>query len=645
MQDTGNKLYLFYANLTINIEKPHSPCQKIQCSIRNSLPIAIKRNKWIYFSNIVSMTDLQQSRWVNYFHNNIFFKENFYTVPLYDCSLITGMATTHEINNVDSLNYFNFECYQQARYMFDRNQRSILFDMKEKGYPVPFPRELVLRIDSAVKFYQLMRNYYTKKSTFDYYGTPLAKLEYWWGKYLDFAGVSSNELRIIMELSLNCVTNFLSMAQTLFEDKIIERIELPDTFDTPLSYIQLMESILSYLNVANYKNESENNYTVITTERTDKIRNYFVICKKYLNFLWNNKEHIRTYWKFDKLSYKINRIRSRFNCHITLIDHLDPTLQKLMVRFINLTHAVSERETFISYQWGLSSGENILLRMFTKLWFVLQRNTYDEESSDTITKESAEKSPFSERKEAIVNALYSNYDRLHGYDRNKATIDCDSVILFLDEADLSFHPEWQRVFIATLTEYLPRLYQNPYYEGAKSGCRDIQIILTTHSPLLLGDFPAASVIYLKKDEKGFVSIDSNSKLQPFGQNLYTLLKDGFYLQNGTMGELARRKIASVLHDVQAIQSRDDSLQASLIDEISLDEWEKQLDDHLNKIVKYLPEGILRRKLEEEIAICRQIIWKKRNPDAKEREKQRLKEDIARLQQRLSELENGGESSQ
>ena len=92
---------------------------------------------------------------------------------------------------------------------------------------------------------------------------------------------------------------------------------------------------------------------------------------------------------------------------------------------------------------GLSSGESILLHLFTKLRYLLQGNIYDEESTDFITEESAQKVMLAQRKEFIVNCFEDDEE-----------LRCDSIFLFLDEADLSLHPEWQRMFIATLTEFL-----------------------------------------------------------------------------------------------------------------------------------------------------------------------------------------------
>ena len=78
---------------------------------------------------------------------------------------------------------------------------------------------------------------------------------------------------------------------------------------------------------------------------------------------------------------------------------------------------------------------------------------------------------------------------------------------------------------------------------------------------------------------------------------------------------------------------------------ALVEWEERLEAHRRKTVRYLPQGIIRNKLEEEIAVVLAIINRRRNPERKEQKKQKLREDIARLQHQLYKLENGEEVSQ
>ena len=200
------------------------------------------------------------------------------------------------------------------------------------------------------------------------------------------------------------------------------------------------------------------------------------------------------------------------------------------------------------------------------------------------------------------------------------------------------------MFVAVLAEYLPRLYRNPYYEGTDRGCRDIQIILTTHSPLMLGDFPSSAVLYLKKNAVGCVTVECSSTLQPFGQNLYTILKDGFYLRNGTIGGLAQKKIKQVLADIQHIREMQEEKREKglCMDDSQIEEWKALLEDHQKKTVKYISEGILRSKLEEEISVALAAMTEGRGQKDRERKKQALKEDIARLQRQLEELERGEE---
>ena len=601
LQDTEKHLHLVYTWDRVEIDTAFI-CEKVAYS-EDCVPLtSIRKTKLLYFSNTISLEDMEQYYGMR---NN-----NLYTDPLYDCSLCASMIRAQEASNVTSDNralesqlftYFTFESYQEARYLFDRNQRNILLHMRNQGYPVPFPRELNLEIYSSLERLKKVNDAIGGRSQADDYSN-------WCQQYNNFSYLSQNRYFILTELSLNCMVNFLLEVNGLLQYSDMEQVILPEEFTNSWSYIKTMNSAFA---------------PNLVSDNNSQLQDYYQTCKKYIQFLWNNAEHIQRYWKLDK-----------GRCHIILGEHLDPILQELMIRFVDINRAVSMHDYFVIYHWGLSSGESILLHLFTKLRYLLQGNIYDEESTDFITEESAQKVMLAQRKEFIVNCFEDDEE-----------LRCDSIFLFLDEADLSLHPEWQRMFIATLTEFLLCLYQNPYYEGADSGCWNIQIILTTHSPLMLGDFPAASVLYLKKNKDGFFTAESNSALQPFGQNLYILLKDGFYLQNGTIGALAQKKIKSVLEDIQAIKNLEHHMPTNAYNTEQLDEWEERLEAHRRKTVRYLPQGIIRNKLEEEIAVVLAIINRRRNPERKEQKKQKLREDIARLQHQLYKLENGEEVSQ
>ena len=122
---------------------------------------------------------------------------------------------------------------------------------------------------------------------------------------------------------------------------------------------------------------------------------------------------------------------------------------------------------YLDFGWGLSSGENNLLRLFTSLYYIFERDYANEKNGDY--------------------QIY-NYDKTHGRTA------CDSVILIMDESDLTYHPEWQRRFLSVITAFLQEIYP-------AQCCREMQILLSTHSPLLLGDMPRDNVVYLRADEK------------------------------------------------------------------------------------------------------------------------------------------------
>ncbi|WP_256149500.1 AAA family ATPase [Anaerotignum propionicum] len=67
-------------------------------------------------------------------------------------------------------------------------------------------------------------------------------------------------------------------------------------------------------------------------------------------------------------------------------------------------------------------------------------------------------------------------------------IQVDSLIILIDEADLTFHPRWQQRYIKSLVDFLVQIFKS--YK--------VQIIFTTHSLILISDIDHSSVIRLTK---------------------------------------------------------------------------------------------------------------------------------------------------
>ncbi len=117
----------------------------------------------------------------------------------------------------------------------------------------------------------------------------------------------------------------------------------------------------------------------------------------------------------------------------------------------------------------------------------------------------------------------------------------NSKILLIDEIDLYSHPEWQRKIICQLIRSIDKIEKE----------KPVQIVLTSHSPFILSDFPRENIIFLNKHDGKTVVDDSNNHQQSFGANIYTLLKEAFFLENGAVGEFAREKIYEVYEDLNS----------------------------------------------------------------------------------------------
>ncbi len=124
----------------------------------------------------------------------------------------------------------------------------------------------------------------------------------------------------------------------------------------------------------------------------------------------------------------------------------------------------------------------------------------------------------------------------------------DDVMLLIDEIDLYMHPEWQRRCLKTLSDELT--FQHPG--------RNIQIVITTHSPLVLSDVPNQNIIYLKRRQAHLHIDTTRNKNLTFGANIHELLKDGFYLSN-SLGEYAYEKIKTVADQLIYLRENGDNM--------------------------------------------------------------------------------------
>jgi hypothetical protein len=166
------------------------------------------------------------------------------------------------------------------------------------------------------------------------------------------------------------------------------------------------------------------------------------------------------------------------------------------------------------------------------------------------------------------------FDSIKGFENGRIN---NNVLILIDEIDLYCHPEWQRQFINILMNELKVEFRE----------RKVQVVFTTHSPIILSDIPDDNVVYL---ENAHVV---NRFEKTFAQNIYTLYNDAFFLRE-TIGECSKKIIVEV----------DENLKRH---EIKLNEnnfrmnfYEDDTMQYCKKITAIIGEPIIRKSFERRI---------------------------------------------
>ncbi|WP_247931278.1 AAA family ATPase [Streptococcus oralis] len=249
---------------------------------------------------------------------------------------------------------------------------------------------------------------------------------------------------------------------------------------------------------------------------------------------------------------------------------------KILSKIVSIISEISipALEESLQFRWiGLSSGELGLLRSFANLYsakLALQRKTH-------------------------------------------RGIDQDNFLILLDEVDQGMHPEWQRKWVSTALPIIEKIFDNKH----------LQIIITTHSPIFLSDIYKENIIYLSKDNTGY---ENNKFNKTFGQNIYTLYKNSFFL-NRLMGEYAYKSIEDTFEYLNFKINADSKgiRPESLFNELS-DNLQKKT---AQKIIESIGEPIIANQLKE--LFIRAFL---ENKD----EIEEIKDKISKLQEQLKQLE-------
>jgi hypothetical protein len=131
--------------------------------------------------------------------------------------------------------------------------------------------------------------------------------------------------------------------------------------------------------------------------------------------------------------------------------------------------------------------------------------------------------------------LYHLQNIISAYnDSNTDRVKYKNVNIFMDEIELCAHPDYQRKFIDNVINAL-------HQTGITDQCH-VNIMLSTHSPFVLSDIPQSNILFL---ENGKI-VNERISFNPFACNVNEVLKESFFMENGFLGEFAKKRISSLI---------------------------------------------------------------------------------------------------
>ena len=155
----------------------------------------------------------------------------------------------------------------------------------------------------------------------------------------------------------------------------------------------------------------------------------------------------------------------------------------------------------------------------------------------------------------------------------------ENILIFFDEIDLYVHPNAQKKLISTLLKQVNSLFHG----------HNVQIIISSHSPIVLSDIPSENTTYLiKSPTENTIVRDGRGQQQTFASNIPSLYRNGFFIEGGIgVGDYALDLINSVAKQLK-----------------NKTELTKEESSYYCQIIALIGEPILRHKLEEMLSAFR-----------------------------------------
>ena len=268
---------------------------------------------------------------------------------------------------------------------------------------------------------------------------------------------------------------------------------------------------------------------------------------------------------------------------------------------------------------------------------LLETNTYEVVPFETLS--SGEK----QQAYTISSLLYhlNNLDSVGSDMCTEDRVEYQRAHLVLEEVELYFHPQLQKEFVRNLLDGLRQINF--------SNIKWIDIRVVTHSPFVLSDIPTDNVLTLRKKRQVIDKIDC------FGANIHEMLRNTFFLNNGTIGDFASwliKRIAQCLcvhrwiNESESVPRFFPALQGEIPSEYKfLEDFKNVIEGNsfninafkevygknkLLQLINMIEEPVVRRVLLDD--------YRRTFPDDNDGYKNSLTQMIQNLQKQLEELE-------
>lgn len=184
----------------------------------------------------------------------------------------------------------------------------------------------------------------------------------------------------------------------------------------------------------------------------------------------------------------------------------------------------------------------------------------------------------------LSTVLY-HLTNLNSVEKDDLLVKYNYINIILDEIELYFHPEFQKLFVKRLIDEINKL--------KLTEIKGINILIISHSPFILSDIPKQNVLFLERGKP--VSLDRFKNTNTFAANISNLLSDSFFIGDGLIGEYAKSKITETIEWLNLTKEEQLKKEKSLPNRFDVSTAKK---NYHKKVISIIDEPIIKSKLLE-----------------------------------------------